>query len=286
VRGDIPRFVSGSGYAAAFGLQWRRYRETQLDSYTGTTISRDRARRCLGEALWSSLGRLRVLEVGCGAGRFTEVLLDRGAFVASVDLSDAVDANSENFPPSETHRVAQADVMRLPFAPREFDIVFCLGVVQHTPDPEAAIGTLFDHVRPGGTLVFDHYATPLSWRLSTAPLARAVLRRLEPTKALRITERLVDLLLPVHRAAGRFGPIVTRLSPVYAYYHVLPQLPERLQREWALLDTHDALTDRYKHFRTPERLDAALRALGADVDRCERSGNGVEVRARRPAPGI
>ena len=65
--------------------------------YTGIPISRTRLRRCLGEAVWKRLAGLDVLECDCGAGRFTEVLLDDGARVTSVDLSEAVDANAENF---------------------------------------------------------------------------------------------------------------------------------------------------------------------------------------------
>ena len=107
--------------------------------YTGTTISRDRARRCIGEKLWGELDKKQVLECGCGAGRFTETLLAKRAFVTSIDLSEAVDANQENFPQSQTHRIAQADILQLPFAPRQFDLVFCLGVIQHTPNPEKTI---------------------------------------------------------------------------------------------------------------------------------------------------
>src|ERR687888_652824 len=38
----IPRFVSPANYADNFSFQWNRFRRTQLDSCTGTTISRDR----------------------------------------------------------------------------------------------------------------------------------------------------------------------------------------------------------------------------------------------------
>src|SRR4030095_5093768 len=38
----IPRFVPATTYADHFGEQWKRYRLTQLDSYTGIPISRDR----------------------------------------------------------------------------------------------------------------------------------------------------------------------------------------------------------------------------------------------------
>ena len=113
----IPRMISQSNnYADAFGLQWKIYRQTQLDSYTKTTPSLDRAHRCLGEECWKLLHdrqRSDVLEVGCGAGRFTEVLLSTGAYVTSVDLSSAVEANQENFPQDQYHRILQADVLRL-----------------------------------------------------------------------------------------------------------------------------------------------------------------------------
>ena len=68
VRGGIPRMVpGGANYADAFGLQWNTYRKTQLDSYTGFPLSRDRAQRCIGEAAWWMLNRdarTDVLEVG------------------------------------------------------------------------------------------------------------------------------------------------------------------------------------------------------------------------------
>lgn len=114
IRNGIPRFVDGSTYADAFGVQWKTYRLTQLDSYSGVPVTRNRVRRCLGQDLWRNLAGKRVLECGCGAGRFTEVLLDRGACVISVDLSDAVEANLQNFPETSRHQVAQADILRLP----------------------------------------------------------------------------------------------------------------------------------------------------------------------------
>src|SRR5262245_61765544 len=67
---DIPRFVPRNSYAAAFAAQWKRYRRTQLDSFTGFPLSRDRARAVLGEAIWSRMQGMEVLECGCGAGRF------------------------------------------------------------------------------------------------------------------------------------------------------------------------------------------------------------------------
>jgi SAM-dependent methyltransferase len=281
----IPRFVSGSTYADHFGAQWNQYRLTQLDSYTGSTITRDRIRRCVGAEGWASLAGRQVLECGCGAGRFTEVLLGAGAHVTSIDLSTAVDANVLNFPVNETHRIAQADIMKLPFKQQSFDVVLCLGVIQHTPDPEATIARLYEYVAPGGMLVIDHYTYAIGRYTKSAPLFRMVLKRMPPQKSIRITERLVDVFLPWHKrvAHNRLGrAIVHRISPVLSFHAMYPELDDRLQREWALLDTHDSLTDWFKHLRTQGQIRRTLETLGLESVWCEYGGNGVEARGVRP----
>jgi len=282
----VPRFVSGSNYADHFGAQWNRFRRTQLDSHTGVPITRERLRRCLGEDLWKTLSGKVVLECGCGAGRFTEVLLDLGAQVTSIDLSSAVDANADQFPPGATHRIAQADIGKLPFQARSFDVVICLGVIQHTPNPEFTIQKLYDQVAPGGILVIDHYALTLSWYTKTAPLFRIFMKRMKPEPALRFTEFLVDTCLPVQKAVRNVPgvrSVVHRLLPVMSYYSMYPQLSERDQREWALLDTHDSLTDEFKHSRNKQKITEILSSLGARDICCEYGGIGVEARARKPA---
>ena len=94
-KGGLPRFVPVENYASSFGLQWNQYRTTQLDSHTGLTISKDRLIRLLGGSLDVVKGKM-VLEAGCGAGRFTELLLGAGAHLNAVDLSTAVEANYKN----------------------------------------------------------------------------------------------------------------------------------------------------------------------------------------------
>jgi SAM-dependent methyltransferase len=284
VRG-IPRFVESEGYVEHFGLQWRQFPKTQLDSYTGLPISRDRLRRCLGEEVWRRLPEMSVLECGCGAGRFTEVLLKEGAAVTSVDLSSAVEANAEMFPAGERHRVAQADIVKLPFQQGRYDLVLCLGVIQHTTDPEQTIAALYAQVKPGGWLVIDHYTRGVGRWTSVKPFYRAVMKRLRPDTALRFTERLVDTFLPLHRRARNSRPawfLLCRVSPITTFYRSAPSLPEPLQREWALLDTHDSLTDWNKHLRNAPQIQARLSDLGGQEIWCEYAGNGVEARCRRP----
>jgi 2-polyprenyl-3-methyl-5-hydroxy-6-metoxy-1,4-benzoquinol methylase len=282
-RRGIPRFLESPRYAQAFAPQWARHRLTQLDSHTGLTLSRDRARRCLGEDLWHRLDGAQVLECGCGAGRFTEVLMARDACVTSIDISEAVDVNQESFPQGERHRIAQADILKPPFAPQQFDIVFCLGVVQHTPSPEQTMASLYDQVKPGGAMVLDHYTYRVGWFLGVKPLLRPVFRRLPPGTGLRYTERFVDLLLPLHARAGRWSKLLNRVSPVWSFYRLFPELSEADQREWALLDTHDGLTAWYMRFRTRSQIERSLQRLGAEEIHCRAEPGGVvEARAWRP----
>ena len=292
VRRGIPRFVgSQPGYADAFGEQWHHYRTTQLDSYTNTSISHDRLRRCLGEELWAHFQQrspLQVLEAGCGAGRFTEILLQLpAAVVTSTDLSSAVEPNQLNCPQSAHHRVVQCDINNLPFLPGQYDVVICLGVIQHTRDPEESIEDLYRQLKPGGWLVIDHYRPSLSlYTRFGEMLLRPVLKRLPPQQGLAVTKALTRALFPLHRATRRLRPlqmILSRLSPLLTYYHSFPQLSDQLQYEWAELDTHDSLTDYYKHVRTTGSIARQLRALNGRHVWVDKNGNGVEARCQKPS---
>ena len=289
VRG-IPRFVPSDGYAAAFGWQWTHFRRSQLDSHTGTTISRDRLTRCVGGSL-DIVRERSVLEAGCGAGRFTELLLDAGAHVFAVDLSAAVEANHENCRRPAGYFVCQADIRTLPVAPQSFDVVLCLGVVQHTPEPEATLAALAGYVKPGGLLVIDHYSRDYPVTASRRVL-RKLLLTLDAKRASSAAVGLSRALVPLHRALwsrrrgfGRLRKLLQRASPLVDYYDAYPQLGRELLSEWAVLDTHDTLTDRYKHLRSPEEIRDALVALGLRDVVVSVGGNGVEARARgRDAP--
>jgi len=288
----IPRLLNSMGsYADAFGAQWQLYRRTQLDSYTGTTYSRDRIRRCFGVRLWDRLQQpvpLQILEAGCGAGRFTEILLDTpAAVVTSTDLSAAVEPNQQNCPQSPRHRIVQCDINKLPFKADQFDIVMCLGVIQHTRDPERTIADLYRQVRPGGWLVIDHYRHALStYTKLTAALIRPVLKRLPPERGLAATKALTRWFFPLHRAVRNHKPLqmmLSRISPILTYFHVLPELSDELQYEWAELDTHDSLTDWYKRLRSKRSIRRTLQRQGAVEIWVERAGNGIEARGRKPA---
>src|SRR5260370_37100503 len=148
IRGGIPRFVGENNYASSFGVQWNKYPRTELDSYTGKSYSKQRLERCLGTPLEGLRGKV-VLECGSGAGRFTELLVRQCEALVSIDLSSAVDANLRNCRPIHPYLIMQGDINASPLPPKYFDIVVCLGVIQHTSNPERTLPSLVRHVKPG-----------------------------------------------------------------------------------------------------------------------------------------
>ena len=256
--GSIPRFVEEGSYASLFGDQWKQYKKTQLDSFSGVPISENRFNLTLGELKDNLQGKL-VLEAGCGAGRFTEILLKKGAKLVSSDLSTAVEVNIENFPLSDDHLVIQADINDMPYADETFDVVICMGVIQHTPSPEETIRSLYALVKKGGTLVIDHYTFNRSRLFRLHYFYRLFYRKQPASVTIPAVGKLVKRYLPLHKKFANnklMSVLLNRISPVISYYHAFPQLNDQQQEEWALLDTHDGMTDYYKRFRNKKQIKA------------------------------
>lgn len=283
VKNGIPRFVPEDNYASAFGLQWQTYAFTQLDSTNGTTITKDRIERCLGFPI-SELKGKNLLEVGCGAGRFTEILIAGGANVHAIDLSVAVEVNKEVNKNKSDYQVAQASVYDIPYPKESFDIVFCLGVIQHTPDSEKTIESLWEMVKPGGLLVIDHYKWRLGYYSTLTPVFRAWLKRLKPQTSLKIVKKLVDFFFPIHwklKDKGVVNWLVHRISPLIVYIQMFPEKDYKFHYDLAQLDTYDQLTDYYKHLRTPAQIRKTLEKLNGSNIWINLGGNGVEARCEK-----
>lgn len=149
IRNRIPRFVPETNYADNFGMQWNRFARTQLDSYSGHSISGDRFWKATGWHNGEMAGQW-VLDVGCGAGRFAEIALGAGAQVVALDYSSAVDACYGNLRHHPNLHVVQGDIYALPFARGSFAFIYSLGVLQHTPDVARAFAALPRMLAGGG----------------------------------------------------------------------------------------------------------------------------------------
>lgn len=259
----IPRFVPRSNYADNFGMQWNRFRSTQLDSYSGQPISASRFWNATG---WrpEELAGQWVLDAGCGAGRFAEVALQAGARVLALDYSGAVDACYANLAHHEQLHVVQGDIYALPLRRQFFPFVYSLGVLQHTPDVERAFAALPPCACDGARLCVDFYWRRLRTMLHPKYLLRPITKRIPQQRLFGMLQAMVPVLLPISRQLGQVplvGRVLKRAIPVADYSGVYALTDAQLQ-EWALLDTFDMLAPVYDNPQTPTRVEQWLRAAG------------------------
>lgn len=284
IRRAILRFVPENNYADNFGMQWTLFRKTQLDSHSGLPIS---ANRFYSSTRWKpeELRGQWVLDAGCGAGRFAEVALEAGAKVLAVDYSTAVEACYENLHHHSNLHVIQADIYHLPLRPRFFPFVYCLGVLQHTPDVAQAFAALPPTLSKGGRLVVDVYLRSALRRLLPRCWIRPLTRRIPRQRLFHILERLVPTLFWVSCLAQRVplaGPLLQRLVPVVNYTGTYPLRAEQ-HLEWALLDTFDWLAPTYDQPQTAVTLRRWLQQAGLTDVEVEKIGHlvGRGTKSRR-----
>ncbi len=266
IRNSIARFVPEVNYAENFGMQWNHFRQTQLDSYSGHSISAERFWKATG---WhqNDLKDQWVLDVGCGAGRFAEVVLNAGAKVVALDYSSAVDACYANLKHHPNLHVVQGDIYALPFERESFSFVYSLGVLQHTPDVAKAFAALPNMVALEGHLCADFYWKRFRTMLHMKYLLRPITKRMPQQKLFCWLEKWVPTLLAVSQFFGRIplaGKFVKRLIPVADYTGRFPLRAQQL-KEWALLDTFDMLAPEYDNPQTA----AGIRAWAEAVGLCE-----------------
>lgn len=102
----------------------------------------------------------RVLDAGCGTGEYACWFASQGADVVGLDLSSEALAQARRY--ARTHnldgvRFQEGSVLDLPFDSGSFDLVYCTGVLHHTPDPFRGFEELCRVTRPGGKILISLY---------------------------------------------------------------------------------------------------------------------------------
>jgi 2-polyprenyl-6-hydroxyphenyl methylase/3-demethylubiquinone-9 3-methyltransferase len=110
-----------------------------------------------------------VLDVGCGGGILSEAMARAGARVLGIDLSrpvlDVAELHALESKVAVEYRAVPAEELAQE-RPGSFDLVTCMEMVEHVPDPAATIQALASLARPGGDVIVS--------TLNRNPLAFAV----------------------------------------------------------------------------------------------------------------
>jgi SAM-dependent methyltransferase len=92
-----------------------------------------------------------LLDVACGDGSFLSVAIDRGLIGTGTDLSPVAIDIARTSVPGGTFSVADAEA--LPYDESSFDVVTCLGSLEHFPNPDKGAAEIARVLRPDGTAV-------------------------------------------------------------------------------------------------------------------------------------
>ena len=280
VRG-VPRFVGAERYASSFGYEWSRWPRVQFESENvGAPMGGHTTR------MWeritgvhdSQVGGKRVVEFGCGPGRFLDVVRRKGGKAIGIDLSGAVDAARRNFADDPDVLIVQGDLLNPPFHPGVFDGGFTIGVLHHTPDPAAGLAALARTLRPDAWAACCVYPRGDFYDFRSVRRWREVHRRLKDSYgyafALAYSHFAAYVLSPLLISARRLG-FTRAANHLERHWIVALRL---MDPRWRVLDVFDAITPEIATTHTREEVFAWMRAAGiGGVQRtawCETSAAG------------
>ncbi len=254
------------GYAKNFGKQWKEYRDVQIDSLNNFNISKD----YLIKMFFGDLDFIKnktILEIGGGAGRFTEYFTKYSKLCVSVDMSSSVYHNvAKN---NKNLIIIKSDFNKL-IPNKKFDIVFCRGVLQHTKQPLESILKIHEFVCDEGYVFFDIYKMPkiglahpkyIFWR----PIIKLFFNY---DKFEKLLKKNIKILLKIKRVLklflfnSKFASDI--FIPVWDYKNQYPLNDKQIEK-WAIMDTLDGIFATYDYPQSNKKIIKFLKSKNITI---------------------
>ena len=236
---EIPRFTRDQ-HLASFGRQWNKYEVAHDDEDRATYQAKT------GVSL-SDLKGLRVLDAGCGGGRYSKVCGEAGATVIGADHTGAVEKARQLCSHLQNVNFVQADLKQLPFVPASFDFVFSIGVMHHDSDTKSVFDAVAKMVKPGGRYSVWLYRRNQWWQESVNDALRNRTTRMAPEKLERWCE---------------WGAWLGGLPVVNKTLNKVVNFSAHPNRENRVCDTFDWFAPQYQYHHTVEELSAWFKDAG------------------------
>ena len=263
--------------ARTFDFEWKAHHEGRFEQATlwGRTP----------EETWDDfLSRLMVpearvkgavvLDAGCGSGQFTRLIGEHDAALAiGLDVSDAVEEAFEFCRDQRNVQIVQGNVLAPPFKPGLFDIVWCSGVLHHTPDARRGHEVLSRLVKPGGVMYVYVFAKRFNpFRFTKDVLDALGVTRLPPRALLSLSKAFAYVsvaLLWSYRMLRRLPGLRPRTARVERT--VRPRTLRHLHLTW-----FDALSPEYDTRHTEAEVTGWFQRAGfTDIRAVEEPKVGV-----------
>ena len=237
--GGIPRFVSDE-HLKSFGDQWTTFEVAHEDEDRATFAAKT------GLAI-NQLKGLRILDAGCGGGRYAKICGEAGATVFGADHTRAVNKARDLCGHLPHVHFVQADLKQLPFAHASFDFVFSIGVMHHDARTRDVFDAVAKMVRRGGRFSVWLYRRNQWWQELINSGLRSVTTRL-PARILTTVSHMGAVLGGI--------PIVNRTLNKVINFSAHPDYENRV------CDTFDWWAPEYQYHHTVEELSGWFREAG------------------------
>lgn len=194
ITGGIPRFVGDLDAGAHQIQRVFDYEHARFERSYHVRFSDDLAARLLEDCELPAefFAGKRVLDAGCGSGRWSYAMSELGADVWAMDLTaSGVQSLAAATADRSNVHICQGDLFRPPFAPASFDFVMSWGVLHHTRSTRDAFASVARLVRPGGTFYVMIYPPAPYLQGPGTDLLRMFMRRLSDERRYRACRRLV-----------------------------------------------------------------------------------------------
>lgn len=165
----------------------------------------------------------RVLDAGCGSGRFSYAFASMGATVVAVDQSEAGVRHTQRACAEFGDRVSvHRHDLRQPLAfPAEFDLVWSYGVLHHTGNTYGAFQNIARLVKPGGYLFMMLYGEPTGHDNGEFAYYTEVEQIRRATATMGFTERHAEIArLKGDQVGGWFDAVSPLVNDTYPFYEL------------------------------------------------------------------